>query len=41
MDLTHLLAAFASAFDQTQRLMTLDIGEDGQWDGRLLPQRVD
>ncbi|TDR80102.1 type VI secretion system Vgr family protein [Paludibacterium purpuratum] len=36
-----LLAAFASAFDQTQRLMTLDIGQDGQWDGVLLPQSAD
>ncbi|TDR80642.1 type VI secretion system Vgr family protein [Paludibacterium purpuratum] len=41
MPLTDLLAAFASAFDQKQRLMTLDIGQDGQWDGVLLPQSVD
>ncbi|MBV8649229.1 type VI secretion system Vgr family protein, partial [Paludibacterium sp.] len=41
MDLADLLAAFASAFDQHQRLITLAIGDSRQWDGRLLPQTVD
>lgn len=41
MNLTDLLAAFASAFDQRNRLISLDIGQDRQWDGRLLPQSID
>ncbi|TDR82728.1 type VI secretion system Vgr family protein [Paludibacterium purpuratum] len=41
MDVSSLLAAFASAFTQDRRLLSLQLGDDGQWDGRLLPQSVD
>ncbi|MBV8648317.1 type VI secretion system Vgr family protein, partial [Paludibacterium sp.] len=41
MDFADLLAAFASAFQQANRLITLDLGDSHQWDGRLLPQTVD
>ena len=38
--LADLLAAFASAFQQTNRLISLDLGDDHHWDGVLLPQSV-
>ena len=41
MDLRSLLASFASAFDQNNRLLSLDIGTDQHWDGVLLPQQVE
>jgi len=41
MDLSSLLASFASAFDQNNRLLSLDIGTDQHWDGVLLPQQVE
>jgi len=41
MDLSSLLASFASAFGQNNRLLSLDIGTDQHWDGVLLPQRVE
>ncbi|TDR72068.1 type VI secretion system Vgr family protein [Paludibacterium purpuratum] len=41
MDFSSLLAAFASAFTQDQRLLSLQLGDDQQWDGVLLPQSVE
>ena len=41
MDINNLLASFASAFDQNNRLLSLDIGTDQHWDGVLLPQQVE
>jgi len=41
MDINSLLASFASAFDQNNRLLSLDIGTDQHWDGVLLPQQVE
>ena len=36
----QLLASFAAAFSQDQRLISLQIGDGGVWGDQLLPQRV-
>jgi type VI secretion system secreted protein VgrG len=40
MNLSDLLASFASAFSQDQRLISLQLGDGGVWGEQLLPQRV-
>ncbi|MEN9658823.1 MAG: hypothetical protein RL571_2288, partial [Pseudomonadota bacterium] len=35
-----LLASFASAFNQEQRLISLQLGDGAAWGQQLLPQRV-
>ncbi|MEO9454943.1 type VI secretion system tip protein VgrG, partial [Chromobacterium phragmitis] len=41
MDLTSLLASFASAFNQDQRLLTLELGGGHVAAEQLLPQSLD
>ncbi|MCX7208097.1 MAG: type VI secretion system Vgr family protein [Proteobacteria bacterium] len=41
MNLNDLLASFAAAFSQNQRLISLQLGDGGAWGEQLLPQRVD
>lgn len=41
LSLDRLLAAFASAFDQRNRLVTLSLGDGSVWRQRLLPLAVD
>ncbi|MBP4049127.1 type VI secretion system tip protein VgrG [Chromobacterium violaceum] len=41
MDYSTLLASFASAFDQRQRLLTLELGEGSIDAHQLLPQQLD
>ncbi|WP_233702089.1 hypothetical protein [Iodobacter ciconiae] len=36
----QLLASFAAAFNQDQRLILLQIGDGAVWGDQLLPQRV-
>ncbi|MEN9659706.1 MAG: hypothetical protein RL571_3171 [Pseudomonadota bacterium] len=40
MNLSDLLASFASAFSQEQRLISLQLGDGAAWGQQLLPQRV-
>ncbi|NHQ88449.1 type VI secretion system tip protein VgrG [Iodobacter sp. HSC-16F04] len=40
MNLSDLLASFASAFSQDQRLISLQLGDGAAWGEQLLPQRV-
>ncbi|WP_024301790.1 type VI secretion system Vgr family protein [Pseudogulbenkiania sp. MAI-1] len=40
MDLSSLLASFAAAFTQDQRLVTLQLGDGGRWGETLLPLAV-
>ncbi|AMC35417.1 type VI secretion system Vgr family protein [Janthinobacterium sp. B9-8] len=40
MNLSDLLASFASAFSQEQRLISLQLGDGAAWGEQLLPQRV-
>ncbi|STQ91714.1 Uncharacterized protein conserved in bacteria [Iodobacter fluviatilis] len=40
MNLSDLLASFASAFSQEQRLISLQLGDGVAWGEQLLPQRV-
>ncbi|SMF12753.1 type VI secretion system Vgr family protein [Pseudogulbenkiania subflava] len=40
MDLSSLLASFAAAFTQDQRLLTLQLGDGGRWGETLLPLAV-
>ena len=40
MNLSDLLASFASAFNQEQRLISLQLGDGAAWGQQLLPQRV-
>ncbi|MDN0085701.1 contractile injection system protein, VgrG/Pvc8 family, partial [Crenobacter sp. SG2305] len=39
-DLTTLLASFATAFTQDQRLLTLELGDGHRWADALLPQTL-
>ncbi|MEO2216577.1 hypothetical protein ABGV49_05845 [Chromobacterium vaccinii] len=41
MDLTSLLSSFASAFNQDQRLLTLELGSGQVAAEQLLPQSLD
>ncbi|WP_293935894.1 type VI secretion system Vgr family protein [Iodobacter sp.] len=41
MSATDLLASFAAAFSQNQRLISLQLGDGGVWGEQLLPQRVE
>ncbi|AMC34082.1 type VI secretion system Vgr family protein [Janthinobacterium sp. B9-8] len=41
MNLNDLLASFAAAFSQNQRLISLQLGDGGAWGEQLLPQRVE
>ena len=41
MDLSSLLASFASAFDQSQRLLTLQLGDGHIASQQLLPQQLE
>ncbi|WP_440216489.1 hypothetical protein [Chromobacterium piscinae] len=41
MDLTSLLSSFASAFNQDQRLLTLELGSGSVAAEQLLPQSLD
>ncbi|MCX7207307.1 MAG: type VI secretion system tip protein VgrG, partial [Proteobacteria bacterium] len=40
MSATDLLATFAAAFSQNQRLISLRLGDGAAWGEQLLPQRV-
>jgi type VI secretion system secreted protein VgrG len=40
MNLSDLLASFAAAFNQDQRLISLQLGDGAAWGQQLLPQRV-
>ncbi|MDN0083491.1 type VI secretion system tip protein TssI/VgrG, partial [Crenobacter sp. SG2305] len=40
-DLTSLLASFAAAFTQDDRLLTLQLGDGRRWADALLPQQLD
>jgi type VI secretion system secreted protein VgrG len=40
MSATDLLASFAAAFSQNQRLISLQLGDGAVWGQQLLPQRV-
>jgi type VI secretion system secreted protein VgrG len=40
MNTTDLLSSFASAFNQDQRLITLQLGDGSAWGEQLLPQSV-
>ncbi|AZN35663.1 type VI secretion system Vgr family protein [Iodobacter ciconiae] len=40
MNTTDLLASFAAAFNQDQRLISLQLGDGSVWGEQLLPQRV-
>jgi type VI secretion system secreted protein VgrG len=40
MNLSDLLASFAAAFNQEQRLISLQLGDGAAWGQQLLPQRV-
>ena len=41
MDLSSLLASFASAFDQSQRLLSLQLGDGHIASQQLLPQQLE
>ncbi len=41
MNATDVLASFAAAFSQNQRLISLQLGDGAAWGEQLLPQRVD
>ncbi|WP_082752898.1 type VI secretion system Vgr family protein [Janthinobacterium sp. B9-8] len=41
MPLSQLLSSFAAAFNQDQRLISLQLGDGGAWGEQLLPQRVE
>ncbi|STQ89898.1 type VI secretion system secreted protein VgrG [Iodobacter fluviatilis] len=41
MPLSQLLSSFAAAFNQDQRLISLQLGDGAAWGEQLLPQRVD
>ncbi|MFC7419202.1 type VI secretion system Vgr family protein [Iodobacter arcticus] len=41
MSLSQLLSSFAAAFNQDQRLISLQLGDGGAWGEQLLPQRVE
>ncbi|AZN35327.1 type VI secretion system Vgr family protein [Iodobacter ciconiae] len=40
MDMNQLLASFAAAFNQDQRLISLQLGDGAAWGEQLLPQQV-
>ncbi|MDW5418473.1 type VI secretion system Vgr family protein [Iodobacter sp. CM08] len=40
MDLTQLLASFAAAFNQDNRLISLQLGDGAAWGEQLLPQKI-
>ncbi|MDW5419208.1 type VI secretion system Vgr family protein, partial [Iodobacter sp. CM08] len=40
MPLSQILSSFAAAFNQDQRLISLQLGDGSAWGGQLLPQRV-
>ncbi|MGL4604627.1 MAG: type VI secretion system Vgr family protein, partial [Iodobacter sp.] len=40
MDMSTLLASFAAAFNQDQRLISLQLGDGAAWGEQLLPQKV-
>jgi type VI secretion system secreted protein VgrG len=40
MNPSNLLASFAAAFSQDQRLLSLQLGDGAAWGEQLLPQSV-
>ncbi|MEN9658572.1 MAG: hypothetical protein RL571_2037 [Pseudomonadota bacterium] len=40
LPLSQILSSFAAAFNQNQRLISLQLGDGSAWGGQLLPQRV-